>query len=399
MSVAGPQIDVFQPTGPDDVEAFHRILVECFGFPPPGEYDLADREGLENLRLVRRNGKLAGGLSVPITGQFWGGRSVPMGAVRAVGVAPEHRAKGVGGMLMRAVLQDLYDRGVPLSALYPATLPVYRHAGYEQAGSWTQYRLPTRQIDVRDRGLEAVRLDPTSLDMGAFNDLYGDLARTSAGMLDRSDWFWRNRFFTGPKRTPAYVFGVRGEHDGLQGYVSFSHRPVARGYELMVHDLVASTPAAMRRLWSLLADHRSLAPAVEWVGPPGEPLLLGLAEMEAEVARRLHWMLRLVDVEAALEARGYAQGLTAELHLDVHDEVMPVNHGHWLMQVANGIATVTKGGRGDLKIHVRGLAALYTGFMTPTGLAIAGLLEGPENAKSAAAAIFAGPAPWMVDFF
>lgn len=389
-------IDV--PRGHADIEAFARIMAEAFDFPTPDEYDLAVHEGLDGLRLVRRGGEVVGGLNVPVVGQYFGGRSVPMGALRAVAVAPHHRATGAGGALVRHVLHELYERGVPLSALYPATQPIYRRQGYEQAGTWTAYRLPVRAIDVRDRALEVVSLDPNDLDWSALRDLYDRVAGRANGMLDRTDWFWRRRFFTGSKRTPTYAYGIRGEH-GLQGYVSFMHAKGARQYDLDVKDIVADSPAAVRRLWSLLADHRSVAGNVLWVGPPCEALLMGLAEMEAEVTRRIHWMLRLVDVPAALEARGFAHEITGELHLAVHDDVLTHNHGHFVVQVKDGHAEVTRGGRGEIEVGAGGLAALYSGYMSPFQLRQAGLLEGPDAALATAMALFAGPAPWMVDFF
>jgi predicted acetyltransferase len=50
-------------------------------------------------------------------------------------------------------------------------------------------------------------------------------------------------------------------------------------------------------------------------------------------------------------------------------------------------------------MHVRALAPLFTGHLTPYALATAGQLEGAEDDLATAAAIFAAPAPWMADFF
>lgn len=350
------------------------------------------------MRVARCGGEVVGGLSLPVAGQYFGGRVVPVGALRAVAVTPHRRGSGVGGALVRGVLAELYERGVPLAVLFPATQPIYRRQGFEQAGTWTVYRLPTQAIDVRDRSMEVERVAPQDLDWAAIKDLYDRVAVGSAGLLDRNDWFWRRRFWIGTKELPAYVYTVSNEH-GLQGYVSFTHRAGDRRFDLVVHDLIAATSAASRRLWSLLADHRSMAEHVEWAGPPSESLLLGLAEMEAEVVRRMHWMLRLVDVPAALESRGYLPGITGELHFAVSDGIIAANHGNWTMRVGNGVAKVSPGGRGEVALDVRGLAALYTGFMSPFQLRRAGLIEGNDHQLAVAAALFAGPAPWMVDFF
>ena len=110
-------------------------------------------------------------------------------------------------------------------------------------------------------------------------------------------------------------------------------------------------------------------------------------------------LLRLVDVPAALEARGYPPGLHAELHLDVSDDVLPQNNERFTVEVEGERASVRQGGRGELRIDVRGLAPLYTGHLSPGELKSTGYLDGPDQAIATAAALFAGPSPWMPDDF
>src|ERR1019366_9363780 len=67
--------------------------------------------------------------------QFWGGRPMPMGGVAGVVVAPDARGRGVGTRLMTAVAQRSLERGDLVSALYPATIPIYRALGWEVVGA------------------------------------------------------------------------------------------------------------------------------------------------------------------------------------------------------------------------------------------------------------------------
>ena len=183
------------------------------------------------------------------------------------------------------------------------------------------------------------------------------------------------------------VFSQKGNQSSLHGH------------ELEVIDLVALTAEAGRRLLTLLVDHRSTAKYVSWCGAPADPLLCLLAEQPCEIADHIGWMLRLVDVRAVLMARGYPAGQTAELHLQVTDDVLEHNHRRFLLRVADSQAAVAEGGRGDLRIDVRGLAAVYTGRLTPAELKATGYVDGPDDALRVAEALFAGPAPWMPDLF
>jgi predicted acetyltransferase len=83
----------------------------------------------------------------------------------------------------------------------------------------------------------------------------------------------------------------------------------------------------------------------------------------------------------------------------VRDDLFAENEGRWILRVADGAASCERGGRGDLRIDVRGLASLYSAWAGPGDLAASGLAQGPPAAMAAAAAAFAGPVPWMADHF
>ena len=110
-------------------------------------------------------------------------------------------------------------------------------------------------------------------------------------------------------------------------------------------------------------------------------------------------MLRVTDVPAALEARGYPLGVKEELHLEVHDALIRENDGPWLVKVSGGRARATRGGLGRLRLDVKALAPLYTGFFTPPELARLGWLEADEEPLVRAARVFAGREPWLTDWF
>src|SRR5919108_5211877 len=69
----------------------------------------------ENTRVVRRDGRVIGGLTLIPMGQFFGGRSVPMTGIGGVGVDPGERSTGAASTLMREVLSELHTQGVALS--------------------------------------------------------------------------------------------------------------------------------------------------------------------------------------------------------------------------------------------------------------------------------------------
>ncbi|MCP4249766.1 MAG: GNAT family N-acetyltransferase [bacterium] len=392
-------LNIGPPSDEVEIKAFCKVVSQALYFPTVDLDAWVLREGHENVRVARRGGTVVGGLVIKPMGQWIGGRSVPMVGVRAVGVAAEHRGTGVGSSLMRAAVEELHDRGVPISVLYPATQPVYRRPGFERAGVRLSYRLPTAGIDVRGRELELRRVETS--DHAELRRVYDERARRTTGNLDRNDWLWQR--ILDPLSPGTAPQGYLAARDGrVEGYVFFTHQAGTHSFgesELMATDLVTLSADASRTLLGLFANHRSTIRYVNFVGAPADPWLHLLAEQSATLTERIDWLLRLIDVPAALEARGYAAGVSGELHLEVADDRLNQNDGRFTLTVADGSSRVTEGGRGDFRVDVRGLAAIYTGYLAPGELTATGLVDAPDHSLATAGALFAGPAPWMPDMF
>ncbi|MBK7877373.1 MAG: GNAT family N-acetyltransferase [Planctomycetes bacterium] len=392
--------DYGPPRDARELERWTALVGSSFSFPaaelPAWRAQLG--EGTE--RALRIDGELAAVLGVLDMGQWFGGRRVPMGGVLAVGVEPSRRGRGLGLALMTELLRELRARGVPLSALYPATNTLYRAAGYEIAGARHEFALRLRELSFA-RGATAARdtwLRPArDADEPALRALYRERARTSSGWLDRHEYLWRRvRSWRGEERQ-GFVAG-RGER--VEGYAFLAQR---RGELLQMDvafsDLVATTRDSGVRLLELLRDHRSLCTLARGFLAVHDPIVALLGENGFESKLSMPWMLRVVDVAAALEARGYPAGLAATLELDVTDDVLPENAGRWVVAIADGAARVERGGRGTLALDMRALAGLYTGWQSAHDLAAGGRAAGPEDVLARATASFAGPAPHMPDMF
>lgn len=390
------EIEIRSPGDDSELAAFAAILAQSLQFPPLDQYNWAERFGVEQIRLAHVGGAVAGGLAIIRFGQWFGGKSVPMVGISAVGVAPEHRARGVATTLMKSIVCALAEEGGALSGLYPATQPVYQRAGYERAGCRLGFRVSTATIDTRDRTLDIRPI--TDADHESIHALYRARARRTAGNIDRIEWNWRRVFEPRGQRSFGYVVGT-GDRD--EGYITFTEQKSDSHvyYDLHTTDFVALTPAAGRRLFTFLADHRSVGQGAVWFGSPADPLRYLPAEQQVEVVDRFDWMTRVVDVRRALEARGYAPGVRAEIHFEIEDAVLPANHGRFVLTVEDGTGHVATGGSGRIRADIRGLAAIYTGFNSPAEMRVSGLVDGEENDLASAGAAFAGPIPWMPEIF
>lgn len=388
------------PADEAEIAAYGAVVKQVYNTTDDGNRaKWLARAGAANLRVVRDGRAVVGGLILIPMGQWFGGRSVPMTGVAAVAVLPEHRGRRAATELMRAAVREMRDAGTPLSALYPATQPLYRAVGYERAGVEYRTEVQAQALHGGDRvaPLRAV----TAADEPAIEECHRRRARASNGCLDRGPYVWERIRRPIAGSVSGYV--VDGE-SGVEGFVYYVTREVTAGrtdFALWCPDVAATTVRAARRLVGFFADHASMTGEIGWRGSPSDPLLAVLREQHSVAVKVWNtWMLRVLDVPAAFSRRGFPPGVRGEMHLDVTaDEVLPENAGRWLVRVEDGRAEVARGGRGELRCDVRGLAAMYTGFHSPSDLAAAGFAEADDASLAAASALLAGPQPWMSDHF
>jgi predicted acetyltransferase len=389
--VAGTDFVTLEPSR--DLDAFASIVGWAFGFPAPDAKRWLERGGLQHARVARRGGRVLGGLVEIPMGQFYGGRSVSNLGVAGVAVAPEARGGRVALDLVLSSLRAARSAGMAVSTLYPASHTLYRAAGYELAGSRFRWTLAARKLPRERTSLVVSPVEPE--DLHEVEALYRRSSSRRPGYLDRGDYVWRRVREAKTGEVRGYV--VRGD-DGVEGYVYFGQRGPEDHRELVITDLVAVTPPALRRLFRLIADHQSTLAAAVMHGGPTDPLLFALPEAAGEVVLSEAWMLRVVHAERALTDRGYP-ALDAGVDFELADEHLPENAGRFRLEVNAGHASVTRGGSGAVRLSERGLAALYTGFQSATELARAGLLAADDASLTTLHDLFSGPTPAMVDYF
>ncbi len=327
--------------------------------------------------------------------QTVGGRAVPMAAISGVGVAPEQRGRGYASELFHRLLRSTRERGLPLSGLMPASTGLYRKVGYEIAARWSQLTLPTRAL----HGLPRVVHVPVRA--GTVDDIPGIMASEERYGLGRDGWI-------SPSEEWWSWFG-RNDYDGGFGYVATDGDEIIGnvwyrqsddpkwGYGIEVLGLSARDVEVLRALWHAVGSSSTMAHSLTITAPMERELLLLLPEQELETTREIGYMLRVCDLPAAMEARGYPAGLTVSVDVEVRDAVIADNDGRWHLSVEDGKGHAERGGSGAVVMDVNAFASLYSGWATPDLLRATGLLAGDD--VSALGAMFGGATPVVNHFF
>ena len=393
-------VQISRPGSEEELTDLIRILGRAFNSAPDSTDLYRRRIGDEHFRVAKRGNVVLGGLALIPKGQFFGSRSVPMTGIAAVAVVPEARGQSVATDLMGAVLKELHADGVALSALYPASEPLYRKVGFEHAGGRYEMEIPPWLIGIRpdDVPIREIGADDPD-DRMRVRAFYEHRALRNNGNLDRVQSSWDE--ITETKQGAEVVGYLIGPDQDPSGYCFLRYEKAKDGfgYNVRVTDHAVMNGAAGRRMLALLASHASQGHrAIVHVGPT-DPLFALLPEQHYRLRLLDHWMLRIVHLPTALVARGYGPGRNAELHLEVTDELLTENSGRWVLTVEDGHGRVTPGGNGDLKLDANALAPLYSGQLGARTLEAMGWLQGEDEAVRQAASLFDGPAPWMNDSF
>ena len=135
----------------DDPEALLDLSIRAFGPIPQADrprwhHSASAAVGARQYLGAFDGGRLLAAARYHDMIQWWHGQPVPMAGVASVTVAPEERGRGTGRALMGALLGLIGDRGYLVSALYPATLALYRSLGWEIAGGLIQLAIPSRSL-------------------------------------------------------------------------------------------------------------------------------------------------------------------------------------------------------------------------------------------------------------
>lgn len=328
--------------------------------------------------------------------QWWHGRDLPMGGVAGVVVGPEHRGRGVGSALMTGLIARLRELGYPLSALYPATVPVYRSLGWELTGRQYRISVPAAPLRTLARSMP----DPVPVRRAVAGD--------GPAIVDLIDARHRTDFDHGP-----LAYAVTEWEDDLRededvavyladdGVVAYDWNGDGT---LHVSHFSARSERTARTLWALVGSGSSMVTTVTADVAPDEPLARLLPDLGVTTSRDTWWMMRLLDPVAAFAGRGYPPGVSAEVDLELVDPQLPELDGRWRLRVNGGTgALVRDAGRGGgsaprYTIGPRGLAAMFAGTRISV-LRRSGAVDGgsPEG-DAALDAVLTGN-PFLIDYF
>ncbi|MEX0914245.1 MAG: GNAT family N-acetyltransferase [Demequina sp.] len=355
-------------------------LGECFDYSRGRGVEISDPSRGAVGTLVGAHTSFPYAMRVP------GGGTVPTAGLGWVAVHPGHRRRGLLSTMIDDHVQRSVSRGEPISTLFASETQIYQQFGYGLASTTLSMTLP-RRPHLRDvRGIDTLRVQLESADPEIHTTVIElvqqRLARpgtmTTLGPTTRRELFldleqWR----VGAEQLRILMID---DEEGPVAYALFAREPHPDTYGqgvTAIRTWAAATGAATHQLFAVATDLDLMDSASVSVVASDDPLTHLLADVRGAQARVSdNLWLRILDVAAALEARGYARD--CEVNIEIADAMLPENTHIWRASIADGQATVTRAERGvaaDLRLNIQELSAAYLGGVTIASLARAGLVE------------------------
>lgn len=398
----------YQPLGDGPVDDLASLFNLAFGTKPEFSFEWIEKTGRRHYRRVSDGHRTLATIMLLPMGAYFGGQLVSLTGIAGVAVAPEARGKGVARWMMQQAVAEMAASGVAVSGLYSAMHALYRACGYEIAGSRYEHRVPMHLFPDFGRKPEALAATPA--DKPRRERLASAYAAMHPGHLERIPYIWSRVERPRGAETDAsnFIFESPEAPGELEASVHvLLNRPTTSpgDFTLAVSDVAATTSRGWQRVSSFLRGFTSIPAEAVFHGGPVHPLLALLPDRRFKSTLVDHWMLRIVDAPTAIAQRGFARGLNLSIPIHIDDALVPANGGVWTLHIADGRGTLERraatGAPEPVAAHLsaRGLAPLFTGFLSATQLTAIGLANGDPEALARLDAAFAGPAPSTPDFY
>jgi predicted acetyltransferase len=286
------------------------------------------------------------------------GSWLPFGGVTAVASPPENRRNGLVGELMAGSLAEYRDREWPLAGLYPFDEGFYERYGWRTGCRHQQVTVDVEALSfAQDATAGSFRRVQPEEAAELLDDTFAAHLDGYELATDRSHEWWRDRVFQTWQST---LYGYAWERDGdVRGYLVYE----VDDDTLQTYEVGFVDHEAYLNLLRFCHDHDSQVDEVELHGPDHGRMLDVADRHAAELEVTPSAMVRIVDVQAALEAIDYEGVDDAEVRLAVADDLAPWNEATFAVTVADGAASVAEtDAEPAATVDVGTLSQLYVGY-------------------------------------
>ncbi len=330
----------------------------------------------------------------PFSMRFNGERAHVAG-VTAVGTDPTKRRRGYLRFAMEHSLDEQYERGQSLAALYASQAGIYQRFGYAICSRSHRYEIDPLDLNFVQAPTPTGQLSIANAkdlpeDAVVVRDLYRKFMQPRNGLLHRGLNLWNAEVLSEPddiQEGPIRVllYEEDGEALGYMVYTSREDRSLnafsagQRDQKMTIREYGWLTPEAYVAMWQFAAG-QDLVYRIHLNDAPSDDPIQHFARdprtLRVDVGDGI--LVRIVDLPRALMTRNYQ--VESELTFRVIDDLCDWNQGTWKLSTGPEGADIRQVDEApQLTMDVFTMAHLATGALSATYAHRLGRIEASDK--------------------
>lgn len=297
-----------------------------------------------------------------------------VGFVTSVCTYPEYTGQGIMKHLMIKGLTQMHEEGKSFALLYPYSIPLYHHLGWEIVSNKISFNIKDRQIPTKVKAPGYVRR--VSWDNTEFHELHSHFASITHGCLFRNSLAWEEYWRWDEDDTNVAVYyNVKDKPCGYMVYL-------IKNDIMHIKEMVYLNREAQKGLWEYIHAHDSMIDEVHGSTYFSEPIAFEMDDGDIKESIRPYAMGRIIDVEDFLaDYPCDPDGGTLCIELEIEDSLLPWNDRTFNVRFADGHCTMTREpAEYHLKMGIGTFTTLLLGYKTAERLYELERIEGREEA-------------------
>ena len=315
-----------------------------------------------------------------------------VGFVTSVCTYPEYTGNGIMKRLMIQGLTQMHREGKSFALLYPYSIPLYHHLGWEIISNKISYNIKDRQIPTKVSAPGYVRR--VSWDNTEFHELHSHFASITHGCLFRNSLAWEEYWRWDEDDTNVAVYyNVKDKPCGYMVYL-------IKDDIMHIKEMIYINREAHEGLWEYIRAHDSMIDEVRGNSYFNELIAFEMDDGDIRETVRPYIMGRIVDIEQFFPKYHCAPNADSVcMAFEIEDDFLPWNNRTITIRFDKGNTFVTdEAAPYHVKMSVATLTTLMLGYKTAAKLHRMGRITAGEKAVHLLDDVLLHEAPYISDY-
>ncbi len=286
-----------------------------------------------------------------------------IGFITSVATYPEYTGLGLMSGLMRRSLEEMRDLGEYLAILYPFSIPLYRHRGWEIISDKMSFRIKDNQLPRKiQAGGYVRRVDPGNPDLKRLHNIF---AAQTHGCLIRNELAWEEYWRWDVDDTTIAIY--YDEESSPTGYMVY----LIKDNIMHIKEMIYLDTNAWRGLWKYISAHESMVDEVTGSNYSNDSIAFWLEDSDIRETIRPYIMGRIVDVEQFLKQYRFNNCRGGEkFTLQVRDPFLEWNNRSFSIAAESDGSLIVEKGESvhPVELDIGTLTTLLLSYKSPASL-------------------------------